>query len=444
MKTQLRFLPAFLMLTIAFIPTKAIDYTISFTGSGASTTVDSVVVQNLTKSTQVTVPLGVQFILYDPASAVDELNLTSGKIAIYPNPMNGNATFTFLSTFVGKAQITVYRLDGAKVAALNTDVQEGKNSFHLSLPAGMYLIQAQGTDFSYSAKAFSVSTSTSEPKISFSSIATNSQQQRAPAADVKLLYNAGDQLLFKGYAGNYCTIVTDKPTGSKTIDFKFVECKDVEGNQYAAVMIGTQIWMAENLKTSRYRNGDEIATTTKNSIPNDSTSKFQWAFERNESNVANYGRLYTWWAVTDARGVAPTGWHVPTDAEWTQLENYLIANGYNFDGTTTGNKIANSLASTTDWISWTVEGAPGYDMTKNNSSGFTALPAGDRVSYGSFFGLGSHARWQSSSMDNTFALIRYLGYGNNFVTRSTASKIAGYSVRCVKDADTAQPASSNQ
>ena len=434
MKNQLRFLITFLMLAVTTIPVIAFNYYITFTGSGASTTVDSVIVQNLSKGTQVTVPSGIQLQLYDVNNSVEGVNTTSNLAFVYPNPTTGDATFTFSAKNAGNTQIAVYKLDGTKIAGLDTDVPQGENSFQYTLPTGMYMIQVKGNDFSYTAKTISISFYASEPKISFNGNTTNSKQQKAPTSDVKLQYSIGEQILFKGFSGNYCSIVTDKPTSSKTTDFKFVECIDVEVNHYAVVTIGTQTWMAENLKTTHYRNGDDIGTTTKTSIPNDATSNYQWAHNNDENRAAKYGRLYTWWAATDARNIAPIGWHLPTDAEWTILENYLIANGYNFDGTTTGNKIAKSLSSTTDWITYKIAGTPGNDLPKNNSTGFTALPSGDRTYYGSFFGFGSHVRWQSSNdIDANSAWIRYLGYGNNFISRSSGSKIDGFSVRCLRD-----------
>ena len=101
----------------------------------------------------------------------------------------------------------------------------------------------------------------------------------------------------------------------KEVDYSL---QDIDGNVYDnTVTIGTQIWMTENLRTTRYSNGDSIGTTTLD-ISGESTPKYQWAYDGNESNVATYGRLYTWYAVTDSRNVCPVGWHVPSDAEWTE------------------------------------------------------------------------------------------------------------------------------
>ena len=94
---------------------------------------------------------------------------------------------------------------------------------------------------------------------------------------------------------------------------------DVEGNVYKTVTIGTQTWMAENLRTTRYRNGDAVGTTNAATldIGSESAPKYQWAYAGDENNAAAYGRLYTWYAVTDDRNICPAGWHVPGDDEWS-------------------------------------------------------------------------------------------------------------------------------
>ena len=208
---------------------------------------------------------------------------------------------------------------------------------------------------------------------------------------------------------------------------------DIDGNVYHTITIGTQTWMVENLKTTKYRNGDVIGTTT-GAIPYDATSKYQWAYDGNEANVAKYGRLYTWWAATDTRNIAPEGWHIPTDAEWTSLENYLITNGYNYDGSTTSNKIAKALAATTDWATYTETGAIGNDLTKNNSSGFAALPGGYRSYDGPFFAVGDAGFWWGYTQ-NTYsnAWARSMGCYSSGLGRHSYTISYGFSVRCVRD-----------
>ena len=417
----------------------AFMYTINFTGSGASSTVESVIVQNLTKNTTVTVPAGAALILTDVITSIDKLNSTSSLINVYPNPINDKATLSFYAANAGNTAINVYGIDGKKVAELNLTIAKGENLFQLNLPKGVFILQVEGIGFSYNAKAISQSTTISQARITFDGKLTNSKPQKtkAASASIEMRYSNGDQLLYKGISGSYTTIVTDKPTGDKTTNFDFVECKDADNNNYTIVKIGSQIWMAENLKTTKYRNGDAISTAT-GVIPNDANSNYQWAYNDDESNVTTYGRLYTWWAATDTRNIAPLGWHVATEVEWTTLLTYLMANGFNYDGTTNGNNVAKALAASTIWHTYTGLGTIGNDLTKNNSSGFTALPGGYRdYSDGGFYSIGTDGWdgcwWGSTEFNTSSGTNGNLNFNFSGLNIYHTLKSYGFSVRCVKD-----------
>jgi uncharacterized protein (TIGR02145 family) len=145
--------------------------------------------------------------------------------------------------------------------------------------------------------------------------------------------------------------------------------------------------------------------------------------------------MYNWYAVNTGN-LCPAGWHTPTSAELTTLENYLIASGYNYDGTTTGNKIAKALASTTLWASSTTTGAVGntdYPI-KRNVTGFTALPGGFRNYDGLFTEVGGSDYWWSATEFNaTNAYSRNLWPNNVNLVSGNWSKKDGFSVRCIKD-----------
>jgi uncharacterized protein (TIGR02145 family) len=198
---------------------------------------------------------------------------------------------------------------------------------------------------------------------------------------------------------------------------------DVEGNTYKTVTIGTQDWMAENLKTTKYRNGDLIGTTTPAGfdIYNEITPKYQWAYAGSENYVATYGRLYTWYAVTDSRNVCPTGWHVPTASEWTVLVTFV--GGWE----TAGGKLKET--GTAHWQS------PNTGAT--NETGFTALPSGRRDYANDFDDLGSDGYWWSSTSSSTegSGVGRTINYyvSSIYVDEVSSRKHSGYSVRCVKD-----------
>jgi uncharacterized protein (TIGR02145 family) len=210
--------------------------------------------------------------------------------------------------------------------------------------------------------------------------------------------------------------------------------KDIDGNSYSTVTIGTQVWMKENLKTTRYQNGDLIGTTSLASldISSEFSPKYQWAYDGDERTVSRYGRLYTWQAVTDSRKLCPAGWHIPTSAEWSDLTDYLTNNNYGFERS--GKDIAKSLAAKSGWSTFPTAGSVGNDQTTNNGSGFTGIPGGYRNSTGSFSGCGLVGYWWSSSeTTNTNSMSRYIRFGGKIVMVDSKSKAFGLNVRCLRD-----------
>ena len=222
---------------------------------------------------------------------------------------------------------------------------------------------------------------------------------------------------------------TDNSAGSVT---------DQDGNSYDYITYGTQIWTVENAEMVTYRDGTPIPQVTDNT---EWLNLFTgaWSYYNNDPTKP---RLYNWYAVmgihdtdpnTPNKEFAPVGWHVPTDAEWTTLENYLIAR-YNYDGTTTGNKIGKAMASTTGWNTSTNTGAIGNDQSLNNDSEFNAIPEGLRDYYGSFFYEGTNTVFWSSTEDNSgIAWNRSLYDDSSNLYRLNNDKRYGFSVRLVKD-----------
>ena len=247
---------------------------------------------------------------------------------------------------------------------------------------------------------------------------------------------AGSTYYVRAYAINSAGTAYGEQETFNTLKYDSLTIKDTDGNIYHSVKIGLQTWMLEDLKTTKYSNGDLIGTTipfTKD-IADEVSPKYQWAYDGNDSNAIKYGRLYTWYAATDSRKIAPKGWHVASDAEWMTLQNYLIANGYNFDGTKTDNKIAKSICSTTLWTTCLIEGAIGNDLSKNNSSGFSAVPGGYRGTDGTFYILNWVSdHWTSTENSSDSARIHALGYTSPDLGYYSKNKNYGFSVRCIKD-----------
>ena len=214
--------------------------------------------------------------------------------------------------------------------------------------------------------------------------------------------------------------------------------QDIDGNVYDIVTIGNQQWFASNLKTTRYNNGVNIEfpenATDWESAGNSSIGSYTW-YEGNEEFGEIYGAYYNWFAV-NAGNLCPVGWHVPSETEWNTLETYLIENGFNYDGTTTGDKVAKSLASTTEWHGSTNEGAVGntdYQEVRN-ITGFTAYPAGYVGSNGSYCEFGeSSAFWGSNEASTLDGVMSAMTYYRWDLTVSSLTKKDGLSVRCIKD-----------
>lgn len=217
---------------------------------------------------------------------------------------------------------------------------------------------------------------------------------------------------------------------------------DVEGNVYQTVKIGNQEWMAENLRTTKFNDSSEIPFVTDSSEWGNLTTP-GYCFYQNTtilSDIKKYGALYNWYAINTGK-LAPNGWHIPTNDDWLTLEQYLIINGYNWDGSNDSNKIAKSLAAKTDWYTGpavTTVGAISTDLSKNNKSGFSAMPGDFRYEDGSFHDLkyGICTNWWSASeYDTSMAYSWFLACSYDSLITYPYSNREGLSVRLLKNAD---------
>ncbi len=229
-------------------------------------------------------------------------------------------------------------------------------------------------------------------------------------------------------------------TNQDAVGDTFTDSRD--GNEYTTIQIGSQTWMAENLKYLPSVVGPETGSQTESYYYVYGYDGTDVAEAKAEDHYKTYGVLYNWPAASSA---CPAGWHLPSDAEWIQLETFLADNGYNYDGSTGGSgsygvrsKIAKSLASTSGWNSSSGTGTGTVGNTDypayRNKSGFTALPGGVRHNDGTFHHLGYFGYWWSSTESNTNdAWDRHLYYNDGGVLRYYSGKENGFSVRCVRD-----------
>ncbi len=239
-------------------------------------------------------------------------------------------------------------------------------------------------------------------------------------------------LLFTTFSITIMLLSCGNPTSENDPDSVI----DADGNVYTTVKIGNQVWTVENLRVTKYNDGTPIPNVTDaGEWEACTTGTAAYCYYNNDSAsyAEKYGALYNWHTVNTGK-LAPAGWHVPTDAEWDTLLNYLIANGYNWDGTTTDNKVAKSMATKTGWGSSIEAGDIGNDMSTNNTSNFSALPTGSRFNEGNFMFIGSGNGWWSASEGGaTTAWDRMLGYGKATLDKNNFPKVCGFSVRLVKD-----------
>jgi uncharacterized protein (TIGR02145 family) len=193
---------------------------------------------------------------------------------------------------------------------------------------------------------------------------------------------------------------------------------DIDGNTYLPVTICNQTWTKSNLNVSHYRNGDEIPQVTDPTQWANLTTG-AWCYYNNDpANEAVYGKLYNWYAVNDPRGLAPQGWHIPTNAEWTTLTNCLG-----------GLTVAGGKMKEVGTVHWNV---PNTNAT--NQSGFNGLPGGNRGNDGNHYFLNGYGNWWSSSLQSTNnPWSRALAYNNAIVGVNNLGSNYGFSVRCIKD-----------
>ncbi|NCA76499.1 MAG: hypothetical protein EOM90_09195 [Alphaproteobacteria bacterium] len=193
---------------------------------------------------------------------------------------------------------------------------------------------------------------------------------------------------------------------------------DIDGNIYKTITIGTQTWMAENLRTTRYRNGDPIPQIKPDEDWPGLIAGGYCNFNNTENvdTIATFGRLYNWLAVNDSRNLAPLGWHIPTDEEWTTLTNFLG-----------GDSVAGGKMKEKEQPHWV-----NPDPNATNESGFTALPAGMRDNSSGAFSVNC-TFWSSTEVDNCSAWCRFLYVGQDGCIRYNPGKTYGFSIRCIKD-----------
>lgn len=395
-----------ILLLFTYAAIKAQDYKISFAGKGASTTVGTAKVENLTQGKSMSL-LGSEVLhLVSTSTGINPILDSEDAIQIYPNPANGNSKIDFVATNTGKASVELFDITGKRIAIIQITLTIGTHSYQIdNLRSGIYTVRIYSQTYSYTGKLVSNGISGSEVKISYVGIGVfpDKPKKLKNASTEKLMqFNNGDRLKITGTTGIYSTIKTITPTKSITLTFPFVDCTDKDGNHYPVVQIGTQIWMAENLKVT----SGIYVTDSKNWQTNYEDPSYCW-YANYIANRTIYGALYNRNAVKFLLGTE-ANWHIPSIDEWNILFNYV------------GND-ANMLKET---------GSTHWKSSKGtNVVGFTAVPGGGRSIHfsGSFEEIGTASYWWTSSS-------AYFGIFDSYNPGWSANDDRGLSARWVMDA----------
>ena len=239
------------------------DIIIDFNGAGASTNVDVVEVVNLSNCTSIEVP-GNSSLNLTTGTIVginNPINVDEFLVTPYPNPFMGNTTIKFYLPNKDNIEISVNNINGQTVARTSRELYAGIHSYKFTAnKAGMYFIAISGGDFKQSAKVMSRGNSLLNTELSYqgNEALNNITKSGNDIYSKDFSFTMGDMLKLKGVSENFATVQTDSPIASKTYIFNFSDCTDYDGNNYAIVEIGNQLWTAENIKAAHYSNGEAI------------------------------------------------------------------------------------------------------------------------------------------------------------------------------------------
>ena len=422
----------FLLAVFCSLQSNAQPYSISFSGTGLST----VKVQNLTTGVIIDVPADDVLLLSTTTGIPEVNNMNSSGLKVYPNPMTDKSTLEILPPLAGNAIISVCDMTGKLLTQYTGYVENYTQEFNLSgIKNGLYIITVQGNGYQFSEKLLSNGKSTGTANIVKISNNIRAVAEKKSIINSKSIqdyvnmnYTSGERLKYTAVSGNNKTVMTDIPTGDKTVTFTFTECKDGDNNYYSVVQINNQLWMAENLNATKYNDGSAIPNVTDNTAWVALTTGAYCDYNNTPANSTIYGRLYNWFAADNnaatkvasngGKNVCPTSWHVPSDAEWTTLTTFLG-----------GEAVAGGKLKETGTAHWY-----NHNTGATNETGFTALPGGMRHEDMLFYFLGGYGYWWiSTERDTEYANYQDTHYDNSYSSLHSNPKLIGFSVRCVKD-----------
>ena len=419
-------------LLLAAVSSQAQDYMISFAGTGASSTVSTVKVDNLTKGTTVTLNGDDILHLTGVVELTEAKFKTNFQLSVYPNPVNNIGNLNFETSSQGNIVIGLYNVAGQQVFGTQEELPRGFHSYCLSgISKGIYILKVTSEQFHSSLSIVSVAAVGGKPEIRHTSAspvtvnqATNAEAQihtglKSSHSIVDMPYSEGDIVKVSGKSGDNETVVMLDPAKNNVVSFLFEVCKDGSNNNYGIVEMANKKWMVQNLRATNYNDGSPIPLVT-DEMAWSGLNTPGYCFYNNESANAErpYGALYNWYTVNSGK-LCPVDWHVPSDAEWQALVVYLG-----------GEFVAGGKLKETGSVFW-------YDSDNkpSNETGFSGVGGGKRDGGGIFYGMrGDGDYWsstKSATSNNAWNIDLY--YDNGMLRRQLSYTGFGYSVRCVKN-----------
>ena len=307
-----------------------------------------------------------------------------------PNPSTSNFSVSIETPISRKVTLAVYDISGKVLLTREEKLSKGINQFTISgIEAGMYILEARWGNLVKTVKLISSWPGAGNPDlrrygyapaIGGDSPESNEQAgsgSRGGQSVIVMQFNAGDSLKLTGKSGIYRTVSMLFPVSSQAVDFSFAGCNDSEGNHYAVVQIGSQLWMQENLKATKYQDGSDIPNVTDSATWANLTTGAYCNYHNLPEEGYKYGRLYNYYAAADSRKICPAGWHVPSHSEWNILEKFLDNSVDTTALMGTGQEIGRILKEGCDTRWAYLDTTYGF-----NSAGFTALCANFRSANG--------------------------------------------------------------
>lgn len=443
-------LTGLIICTIAQKPAMILTFTAD--NYGQHVPLYSILIENLTQGSDTTIYAPDTVFVLDYLTGIEEVSVFNDNCFSlfhnYPNPIEDKTTIVIYLPESENVHVTVCDIMRRELIHQDYPLDRGIHSF-IFYPGNesMYFLTAQVDNQSRTIKMLKspgVTFDLGFCRLDYNYTKTGSGGYKAGTKFNDFVFDLGDQLQYTASSALGDQTIIDTPSGNYTYTFQYGSggepcpgmptVTDLDGNVYTTVLIGTQCWMKENLKTTTYNNGTSIPNVTDATAWTDLLSgAYVWC-NNDISWKESYGALYNWYATVDPNGLCPTGWHVLTNNEWTVLTDYIEGTGFPHGNELKSCRQVNSPlgggCNTNEHPRWNSNsGNWGTD-----DYGFSGLPGGYRFLNGSFTTIGSSGYWWSSTETSSYNAWYYvLSYTFGYVYEGSASKQLGCSVRCLRD-----------